>query len=428
MKKPSRLWAGNGRPFFPNTWRQGCLWGLLALFLIFTGCASGPLKQARSDFYGGRLDQAAQSLSEPSDVSKRDRLLFYMEKGVIQHHAGKYEKSIETLLQASSLIRQQDYISAREQAGSMVTSERITEYKGEYAERLLVHTYLMMGFLLAGSPESALVEAKQALAVMDAFPEATTRDHFTRALIAHCFEINREINGAYIEYKKLAEQMDDPAPVADKLAAIAGRLGFYDDVEKWQKYLKDADAVAGQQAADAELLLFVGQGQAPVKIPRNIVLPPSIRFSFATYRDRTRNFYAPHVTAASPVGPVRMVTTNVGRILKDSLNQRLTRILTKETARVTTKEVLARQIDDPLAELLVRVAFFLMEEPDTRAWETLPAYMTMVRVPLRIGEQELTLRTSGEYGEIVPLPPFTVFPDRRFYHYSVRAGFAAPEE
>ncbi len=399
---------------------------MLAMFLVFSGCASAPLKQARSDFYGGRLDQAADALSEPTDVANRDRLLFYMEKGVIQHHAGDYKESIDTLLEASSMIRQQDYISAREQAGSMVTTERITEYKGEYAERLLVHTYLMMGFLLTGRPDSALVEAKQALEVMDAFPEATARDHFTRALIAHCFEINGEINGAYIEYKNLAGQMNDPAPVADKLVAIAGRLGFSDDVEKWRKHLPD-DA-AGERPADAELILFVGQGRAPVKIPRNIVLPPSIRFSFATYRERTRSFYAPRVNAAPTFGPIQMVTTDVGRVLKDSLNTRLTRILTKETARVATKEVLAQQVNDPLLELLVRVAFFLMEEPDTRAWETLPAYMTLIRVPLSVGDHELTLRASGEYGGPFRLPPVTVSPNRRFYHYSTRTGFAPPEE
>lgn len=69
-----------------------------------------------------------------------------------------------------------------------------------------------------------------------------------------------------------------------------------------------------------------------------------------------------------------------------------------------------------------------MEEPDTRAWETLPAYMTLIRVPLNVGEHELTLRASGEYGGPVRLPPFTVSPNRRFYHYSMRTGFAPPEE
>lgn len=408
---------------FRRVGRQGLLWCLSALFLA--GCASAPLSSARSDFYGGRLDKATQALSDPSDVSKRDRLLFYMERGVILHHAGQYEESIAALLNASELIKEQERISATEQAGSMVTTEWITEYKGEYAERLLVHTYLMMGFLLVGRPESALVEARQAIDVFAAFPKATANDHFTRALIAHCFETNGEINGAYIEYKKLAEQMSDPAPVADKLAAIAGRLGFYDDMETWLQYL-DPNAGFPDQPMDGELILFVSQGRAPVKIPRNIILPPSIRFSFATYEDRTRYFYQPVITIASNAGPVRMVTTDVGAVLKDSLNERLTGILVKETARAATKEIIAQQIDDPLVEALVRMAFLIMEEPDTRAWETLPAYLTLVRIPVEAGVNDLTVRASGEYGGAVRLPPVNVSPHRRLYHYSVRGGFPVP--
>ncbi len=97
----------------------------MTLFLVLAGCASGPLKQARSDFYGSRPDRTLEALLNPSDISKRDRLLFYMEKRLILHHAGEYEKSIATLLKATALIKQQDIISASEQAGParMVTTD-----------------------------------------------------------------------------------------------------------------------------------------------------------------------------------------------------------------------------------------------------------------------------------------------------------------
>ena len=109
-------------------------------------------------------------------------------KGAILHHAGDFAGSTKMLLRATTLMREQDIISAGQQTASLVTTEWLTDYKGEYAERLLVHTYLMMNFLLMGDNESALVEAKQALEVYDAFPDACNGDYFTRALIAHCFE------------------------------------------------------------------------------------------------------------------------------------------------------------------------------------------------------------------------------------------------
>jgi len=49
--------------FPPAGWRSFLLCGLM---LFFAGCASAPLKQARSDFYGGRLDRATQTLAEVS--------------------------------------------------------------------------------------------------------------------------------------------------------------------------------------------------------------------------------------------------------------------------------------------------------------------------------------------------------------------------
>jgi hypothetical protein len=83
-------------------------------------------------------------------------------------------------------------------------------------------------------------------------------------------------------------------------------------------------------------------------------------------------------------------------------------------------------MDDPLVEALVRVAFFIMEEPDTRAWETLPAYLTLIRIPVDAGVHDLTVRTSGQ-GGTRRLPQVNVVPGRRFYHYSVRTGFAPGE-
>lgn len=408
---------------------QGRIWCWLVLLFLLAGCASAPLKEARSEFYGGRPDRAAELLSDPSKVSDRDRLLYYMEKGLILHHAGRYVESTDTLLEAASLMKQQDFISISEQTGSLLTSEWATEYKGEYAERLLVHTYLMMGFLLSGQTESALVEARQALEVMDAFPDATARDHFTRALIAHCFEINGEINGAYIEYKKLAGQMNDPAPVADKLAMLAGRLGFYEDMKTWRKYLPVPETIPpaelqpfGHRQTAGELVLFVAQGQAPVKTPHNIVIPPTIRFSFATYRNRTRFFRSFAVTLEPVAGPARMVTTDVGAVLKNSLSERMARILAKETARAGTKEIISQQFDNPLAEALVRVALFAMQEPDTRGWETLPAHLSLVRIPVNPGVYALTVRPSGTYKGPIQLPPLTVSTSRKYYHYSVRTG------
>ncbi len=360
-------------------------------------------------------------MPDPQSVRGRDRLLYYMEKGLILHHLAKYEESVQTLLQAVQLMEEQDYISAGEQAVSLVTTEWMTEYKGEYAERLLIHTYLMMNFLLLGQYESSLVEAKQSLKIYDRYPEACKNDYFTRALIALSFEIVGEINGAYIEYKKLASAMPDPAPVAAKLYSLGMQLGFDDEAETYRQYAPDVEAqMAGQNSA--EVILFVSQGMSPVKIPQNIVLPPSIRFSFSTYLDRSHYFNPPEIRMASDAGQIRMVTTDVGQVLKDSLQDRLAQILVKETARVAAKEAIAQNVKDDEVEILVRIVLFLLEQPDTRCWETLPGYMTLVRIPIAPGQRRLTVQTDGGPGGCVELPAINVTPGRKFYFYSIFSG------
>lgn len=354
---------------------------LTGTVLLLCGCASSSLTLARNAFYGGNVALASQTLAGPDTVNSRDRLLYFMEKGTILHYSGDYAGSAYLFLQAADLIREQEVISAGRQAASLVTTEWLTKYKGEYVERLFVHTFQMMNYLLLGKQESALVEAKQALEVYEAYPEACNGDFFTRALIAHCFETLDEINGAYIEYKKLAELMGDPTPVADRLCQLANRLGFYDEAEQFSRFLPPG-IKAERRRQIGETLIFLSRGRAPVKIPNDIFLPESIRFSFSTYEDRDGYFPGPEIPPLPGIGRETRVTTHVGSVLRASLDQRLARIIAKETARVVAKEAIANNINDDGVESLVRIAFLLMEVPDTRCWETLPGTFTLIRAPV----------------------------------------------
>lgn len=394
---------------------------VLGCMAVGPGCASGKLSLARQEFYRGDPQQAARVLENPGGVAGRSRLLYFMEKGLILFEAGEYEQSIDALLKATALISEQQTISVSRQGGSLVTSERITVYRGEYAERLLVHTYLMMNFLLVRKVDDALVEAKQAMEVIDAHREACRRDYFSRALVAHCFEAAGEINGAYIEYKKLAGDMADPLPVAAPLYRLAVRLGFAEEAQTYAKQLMQAGRDLPQGPPEAELIVFAAQGAGPVKIPGNIVLPPSIRFSFVSYRKRS-GFLAEPALGGGGLAHQARITTDTAEVLERSLRERAARVFAKETARVAAKESIAANIEDPVAELLARLAFFITEEPDTRGWETLPARLTMIRTPLPPGTHRLWVQDSR--GKRIGLPAITVRAGspRRYYYHAVRFG------
>ena len=358
---------------------------LFILFIISAGCTSIPLQRARTDFYSGNPEQADYVLGDCLGTHKRDRLLCYMEKGIILHYMGEYEESANILLKASRFAKDQDQISITDQSSAVMINDMTTTYKGEYSEKLWIHTYLMMDFLLQHMYESALVEAKQALEVFDEYPDSLENDHFTRALIALCFENMNLPDDARIEYEKLAKRMGGNSLIPEPIAPGKG-----------------------------ELILFIAQGRIPEKISTDIVAPPSIRISIPRYTG-----------SSSPV-PVDIradgrsissgnITTDMGEVARKSLNDRAAQYLTRQALRAGAKEVIAQKMGEKseIGEVLARVILFLLEEADTRSWETLPGDLTLVRINLNAGTHDLEI--SSGYAERVYLNGIDIPEGRRVY-------------
>ena len=397
------------------------LTGLVFAFFYITGCTSGPLRDARKAFYSNRPLEAADALAQIKDISYRDNLLLFMEKGLIFHHIGRYDDSIAELLKASKLMEEQDIISLSQQTASLVTNDWITAYKGEYSERLWVHTWLMMNFLLISKYESALVEAKQALKLFEKYPQALAGDAFTRALIALCYENMGFFNDAYIEYKKLAESVGNSSAIEPDLYRTAMKSGLAAEAGKYKKSASEDKSDPGA----AELILFAGIGEAPKKISGNILIPPSVRFSFPQYEERlirgAEVILMPE-KAHQPLSPRSSVSTVIDKVARDSLQYRASQIIAKETARAAIKESLARAAERKNKNngwvVLLRAVLLVMEEPDTRCWQTLPATLKLLRFPLNPGTHHLKAvirREGGEYAQEIILPELKISPGQRVY-------------
>ncbi len=362
---------------------------LIILAFLLSGCTSLPLKKARMDFFSGNPAEADKTLGECSEIPERDKLLCYMEKGIILHYMGEYEASRDILLKASQFVKDQDYISVKDQSTAVMINDLTTTYKGEYSERLWIHTYLMINFLLQGRPDSALVEAKQALEVFDEYPDPLEGDLFTRALIALCFENMNQPDSARIEYEKLEKAAGSKAKRPEPVTPGKG-----------------------------ELVLFIAQGRIPAKVSSDVVLPPSIRISVPRYEESSS--YSPvdikmNDTVINPYN----VETDMGEVAKASLNDRAAQYLARQAIRAGAKEAIAQEIgkENEYVEILARVVLFLLEEADTRSWETLPGSLTLARVTLDAGTHDITI--SSGYSNPVRLEDVDIQPGERVYR-SVR--------
>lgn len=400
--------------------RQACLLVALSMcLLLISGCGGGRLTKAREAFLNkGDLPSAVEILDE-KEGSGRSLLLFHMEKGLLLHHAGRFEESIHALREASDLMERQDYLSLHQQTASLLINDWMTDYKGEYCERMWVHTYLMINYLLIYQYEGALVEAKQALKVYDAYPEALSEAYFSMALIGLCYEILDEYNDAYIVYRRLAGMLPDPAPVRESLYRM-GRLAGIDDAAIAEGLGFSSDPPPRQASGNTgELVLFIGMGKGPVKVPGNILLPPGIRYSFPQYERRGGGFKFADLYDLDHQLRATTFTTNLNRVAATSLGERAKQIHIKESTRVIAKEVIAQGVQqktDSVVGLMARVVLIATEEPDTRSWQTLPARSALLRLPLEAGTHHLSVRfEGGRLSDALDLPSITISKGRRVF-------------
>src|SRR5271157_1752523 len=110
-------------------------------------------------FYRGQQLEAARMLLPYVNQADKDQLLFMMEAGYALHIAEKYEDSNNVLMKAAK-IAQVIPISISQEAGALFTDQTATNYRGEDFEKVLVHMYLGINYLMLKDYENAAVEFK----------------------------------------------------------------------------------------------------------------------------------------------------------------------------------------------------------------------------------------------------------------------------
>ncbi len=367
-------------------WARAC--AALALMVLLSACST-PLGKARLQYAAGDAQGALATLGDGEGVRSRDKLLFYLEKGLILHETGDYAASTRELLAAADSLEQGSTISLSGEATALLANDWARRYPGEYSEQLWVHSYLMMNFLAMGRFDSAAVEARRALEKIDDKSEVLAGDHFTRNLIALSFEAAGQINSAFIEYRKLADQLPS-APLDNTLLSQARALGFADEVQR----LRKAGAKSASGERPAELVLFVASGNIPRKISSSLQIDYDARVSFPQYLPYDSEYRLPqvHVDAvACHCEPISR--TSLGALARASLGARAAGLTTRLVARAVAKDALADNVGkkDEVAGEIVKLLLFALEEADTRGWHSLPGYLSLIRVPLDDNASEVVV-------------------------------------
>lgn len=206
-----------------------------------------------TDLYNGQFKKAVEGIDSNAFLKKnRNRLLYLMEKGKMEHLLGNYKESNALFEKAYIMIDDQIMTNMGQLVASKLTNSMAEPYKGEDFEKVTIHYYMALNYFQLGLPNEALVEAKRIdiklRELNEKYPNNKnkySRDAFSQILQGLIYESTGDINNAFIAYRNAAEIYDaeggnffgTPMPEQLKydLARTAKQMGFIDE---YNTYLK----------------------------------------------------------------------------------------------------------------------------------------------------------------------------------------------
>ena len=419
------------------------------LFIATVGCATYYQKNIKfqEHFVKGEIEQAAKILEkEKKAASSKNRLLYFLQKGVVLQMQGSYQESNDFFEKAYLYTEdlQKNYAT---EAISFLTNPTILPYKGEDFERVQIHYYKALNYLRLNQFEEALVECRRINIELNSLNDKYAnhknrykKDAFSYNLMGIIFEAAGEVNNAFISYRNAYETYRDeyqlffnvnvPKQLKMDLLRTAYLNGFADELEHYQNEF-NMD-YAPQHKEGGELIFFWNNGLGPVKSEWSInffivkgkgglvtfvndeeglSFPFSsegnsqdeslklgdlkaVRVAFPKYLERKPYFRSAQLSIGDKNYQLELAQ-NINDIAFATLNDRMTRELGNSLLRLAAKqatEYLLRKKNENLGALL-SFANALTEKTDTRNWQTLPYNIYYARIPLSTGENKLTLNT-----------------------------------
>jgi hypothetical protein len=399
---------------------------LILPLTLLSACATLPYAKVEGAMRQGQFGVAAETVKgAEKEYGHKARLLYLMDRAMTLHLAGDYAASNEAVEKGAQLIDALYTKSLSAEAASFLVNDMSLPYRGDNYERVMLHLLGMLNYSSLGDKDGALVEARRANELLQAYAQEVGEDKLgyredalTRYVSAVLYESGsrQELWDAYLDYKKADQAFDlyaklyqtpKPRRLKADLQRLAQGLGEEDDLERWR-------ARDGQQAFTplsetrrdrAELVVLLYQGLAPAKISTSLTLPIALAdgtqqyFRIALPQAVAMALPDPQATlsvGSAPLAPFELFQ-DVNAIAVRDLQDKSAALTLKATARALAKFQAAREVQKQAreaggaAEILAFVGTNLYtlfsEQADIRSWRTLPGRIYVARVTLEPGKQ-----------------------------------------
>ena len=408
---------------------------IVLCLILFQSCLTYYQRnlQYHEYFASHQYGKANESLDKNKYIQKsKNELLFLLEKGVTLQMMGKFEESNKFFEEAYIFVEDFQHSLGRD-ALSLITSDMARNYAGEDFERIFIHYYKAINFIMLGDLDAAMVEARRVNIKLNEINDKYKseakykRDAFAHVLMGLLYEASGDENNAFIAYRNAYEIYDEdynkffnmgpPRQLKKDLIRLANLNGFYDSQEFYEK--KFEMKYKNEERHDKELVYIWHNGLGPVKDEWSINFViirgtggmvvfsnkelgltftfhtrstdeynslgdlKVVRVAFPKYSTR-KGIYTGGIVKKDSVEYKLELLENVNEIAIKSLRDRMFRELSKTLLRTALKqaaEQAARKEDEGLGAV-VSVINAATEKADTRNWQTLPARIYYTRIPM----------------------------------------------
>lgn len=413
--------------------RAKLVFPLATLALLFSGCASysDSFSVIESDMAAQRFGAALETL-ERQRHPQRDRLLYLLNKAMLERMNGDYAASNRTFEAAKARMEELRGLSLREQGQSLLINDATRSYAGEEFEQVLVHLYMALNYLQLGERIDARVEALQVderlREITQRLPENRyTEDALARYLTGMIYEELGERSDAMIAYRKAYEayrrygqnySVAVPESLKHDLLRLSQQMGLTGEMQQYRKEFRIERWMSADELAEqGELIFLLHNGLAPIRREHAVTVPDPasghiVRIAVPHYETRPTPVAGARVVAGGS-GATAEVAEDIRAIALKDLETKMPAITARALARAVLKAQMAKAAREnarqqnqnnagaAVAAMAVEIAGLVTERADTRSWLTLPARIHLARLPLPPGTYTVKVDLLGDDGQIV---------------------------
>jgi len=423
----------------PFNFRRAAIPLVVALSFLLSSCA-GPLEvqpRVNSLVVAQKLDQAIVALGDnPQSYGKNNQLLYWLDRGMVLQCAGHYQESIHAFAEAQHRFDELYTKSITKLASAWALNDYSAPYRGEDYEYTLVNIFQAMNYVMLGSYNEALVEARDMDSKLNlvnalyAGKNMYKEDAFGRFFMGILYEVNgspADLNDAFISYAKAYDDyvndfqknygVEAPALLKENFLTLAHFMGG-EEFAHYRRELPNTPLVTlddKNQKAEVYLIQYVGF--SPIKISNSIPVPIDVthvtQISFPKFINRYTQIRSSEFLAVSGEQLAFVQPTQVGQNIETLaaklLEYRRVQIFAKSLLRPAAKYFAGKAVENQIEKkygetsgevfsVFASLYNLSSERSDLRSWQTLPAQIRVARLLLDPNEYEFFVQTYGEEG------------------------------